>query len=74
MRTYNYFDSIYMTIKHKVAVYLMDREKEYRLTYYAVLGRVAKFSNLEIKDRERISENKINNKKLYLFACLVYGF
>ena len=76
MCMHNYFDSICIMIKHKVIMCLMDREKEYGLTYYVVLSQVIKFSNLRIKDTERISKNKIKikNKKLYLFVCLVHGF
>ena len=46
----NYFDSTYITIKHKVVVSLIDGEKEHRLTYYVALSRVTKFSTLGIKD------------------------
>ena len=66
----------YVMIKHKVIVYLIDREKEHGLTYYIALSQVIKFSNLGIKDTEGISKNKIKikNQKLYLFAYLVHGF
>ena len=65
-----------MAIKNKVATYLMGKEKEHGLAYYAALRQVTKFSNLEIKETEGISKNKIKikNKKLCLFACLVAGF
>ena len=68
MCMHNYFDSTYMTIKHKVVVCLMDREKEYRLTYYSPLSWVTKFLNLEIKDTEGISKNKKNKNYTYLRA------
>ena len=41
-----------MTIKYKVIVSLMDREKEDGLAYYVVLSWVTNFSNLGIKDIE----------------------
>ena len=50
-----------MTISNKVVVSLTDREKEHRLTYVA-LSRVTKFSNLEIKDTEGISKNRLYRK------------
>ena len=62
MCMHNYFDSTCMTIKHKVVIYLMDREREYGLTYYVASSQVTKFSNLEIKDTEGISKNKIKIK------------
>ena len=40
---------------------LADREKEHRLTY-VTLSWVIKFSNLEIQDREGISENRLCRK------------
>ena len=58
----NYFDSACITIKHKVVVSLIDREKENELTYYVVLSRVTKFSNLGIKDKDGISKNRLCNK------------
>ena len=58
----NYFDGIYVIIKYKVVASLMDREKEYRLTYYVALSQVIKFSNLEIKDIEGISKNRLYRK------------
>ena len=48
-------------IKHKVVVTLMNREKEYMLTY-VVLSQVTKFSNLGTKDTERISKNRLYRK------------
>ena len=45
-----------MTIRTKVVVCLMDKEREYEQTYIA-LSRVTKFSNLGIKDMEGLSKN-----------------
>ena len=65
----NYFSSICITIKHKVFVSLIDREKEYGLTYYVALSQVTKFLNLGIKVTEGISENKIKIKiKKYTYS------
>ena len=50
-----------MIIKYKVVVSLIDREKEYRLKCIA-LSWVTKFSNLGIKDTERISKNRLYRK------------
>ena len=51
-----------MTIKHKVIVSLIGREKENGLIYYLALSRVIKFSNLEIKDIEGVSKNRVCRK------------
>lgn len=48
-------------IPHKVAVSLIDREKENKLTYIA-LNRVTKFSNLRIKDTKGVSKNRLCKK------------
>ena len=48
-------------IKYKVIVSLIDREKEHGLTYVALIW-VTKFSNLEIKDKEGISKNRLYRK------------
>ena len=50
-----------MTIPTKVVVSLMDKEREYRLTCIALI-RVAKFSNLGIKDTKGISKNRLSTK------------
>ena len=47
--------------KNEVVISLMDREKEYGLTYVA-LSLVTKFSNLGIKDIEGISKNRLCRK------------
>ena len=47
-----------MTIPTKVVVSLTSREKEHGLTY-VTFSRVTKFSNLGIKDSERISKNRL---------------
>ena len=56
----------------------MDREKEHRLTYYVALSRVTKLLNLEIKDTEGISKNKIKIKNInYTYSrpqCTGFNF
>ena len=47
-----------MTILTKVAVSLTDREREHGLSHVA-LSRVTKFTNLEIKDTEGLSKNRL---------------
>ena len=62
MCMHNYVNSTCVIVKHKVATYLMGREKEHGLAYYMVLSQVRKYSKLGIKDTEGISKNKIKNK------------
>ena len=59
MCMHNYFDSACVAIKHKIATFLIGREKEHGLIYYIALSQVTKVLNLETKDTERISKNKI---------------
>ena len=47
-----------MTIPTKVVVSLTDREREYGLLH-VTLSRVIKFTNLEIKDIEDSSKNRL---------------
>ena len=50
-----------MTIRNKVIVYLMDKEREHGQTY-VTLSRVTKFSNLGIKDTKGLSKNQLCKK------------